>query len=196
MKRLPNNPSDKLIRPGFSLIEIVVVLAIVAVMFGTAMMMVSSPQQEAEIREVHSDIEDLARQAREMSFSYQQPFVVELREGEVLMRPLANPDARIVDDLSESTSTNSGLKELETMSWPRVVTIDPKYELWVLRWGQQNFTYVTGETVESWIHTPNSPCEPVVIKLVSTDGNTLLSRKYHPLTAVATDDELEIRKPQ
>jgi len=196
VKRRQTDPKFKLTRPGFSLMEIVVVLAIIAVMFGTAMMMVSSPQQEAEIREVHSDIEDLARQAREMSFSYQQPFVVELREGEVLMRPLANPDARIVDELSESPTGNSGLKELETMKWPRVVTIDPKYELWILRWGQQNFTYVTGEVVERWIHTPNSPCEPVIIKLLSRDGNSLLSRKYHPLTAVATDDELEIRKPR
>ena len=187
---------SQLTHRGFSLIEIVVVLAIIAVMFGTAMMMVSSPQQEAEIREVHNDIEDLARQAREMSFSYQQPFVVELREGEVLMRPLANPNARIVDELSEAPMENRGLKELETMKWPRVVTIDPKYELWVLRWGQQNFTFVTGEVVESWVHTPNSPCEPVIIKLVSRDGNSLLSRKYHPLTAMATDDELEIRKPQ
>ena len=196
MRHLPNTSYFKPAHRGFSLIEIVVVLAIIAVMFGTAAMMVSSPQQEAEIREVHNDIEDLARQAREMSFSYQQPFVVELREGEVLMRPLANPDARIVGELSESSSTNSSLKELETMKWPRVVTIDPKYELWILRWGQQNYTYVTGDTVENWVHTPNSPCEPVVIKLVTRDGNSLLSRKYHPLTAVATDDELEIRKPQ
>ena len=196
MKHSSYDSHFKPTRAGFSLIEIVVVLAIIAVMFGTAMMMVSSPQQEAEIREIHNDIEDLARQAREMSFSYQQPFVVELREGTVLMRPLANPDARIVDDLSEAPAENSGLKNLETMKWPREVIIDPKYELWILRWGQQNFTYVTGDVIESWIHTTNSPCEPVIIKLVTRDGNSLLSRKYHPLTAVATDDELEIRKPQ
>lgn len=182
---------------GFSLIEIVVVLGIVGIMFGTAIMMVSSPQQEAKIREAHNEIEDLARQAREMSFSYQQPFVLELREGEVLMRPYASPEQRIVDDLSESSEDQlSGLRELESMKWPRVVRLDPEYELWVLRWGQQHFNLVEGEVVERWIHTPNSPCEPVTIKLVSRDGNSLLSRKYHPLTAVASDEELEIRKPQ
>ena len=170
-------------------------LAIVAVMFGTAMMMVSSPQQEAEVREIHNDIEDLARQAREMSFSYQQPFVVELREGEVLMMPLANPDERIIDEFSDEPPQSSGLKDLETMKWPRVVTIDPKYELSILRWGQKYYSILEGEKVERWIHTPNSPCEPVIIMLASRDGNTILSRKYHPLTAVATDDELTIRKP-
>ena len=182
---------------GFSLIEIIVVLAIVAIMFGTAVMMVSSPQQEAKIREAHHDIEDLARQAREMSVSYQQPFVVELSDGEVRMMPLARPEERLVDDLSESTEEqNAGLRKLESMSWPRVVQISPEYELWVLRWGQQYYSLVEGDAVEQWIHTPHSPCEPLSIKLVSRDGSSLLSRSYHPLTAIATDEELEIRKPQ
>lgn len=179
------------------MIEIVVVLAIVAVMFGTAMMMVSSPQAEAKIREAHNDIEDLARQAREMSFGYQQPFVMELHEGEVRMMPLASPDQRIVGDLSESSEEEKQtLKKLESMQWPRVVTIDPEYELWVLRWGQQHYNLIEGDVVERWVHTPNSPCEPLAIKLVARDGSSLLSRKYHPLTAVATDEELEIRKPE
>lgn len=182
---------------GFSLIEVVVVIAIIGIMFGTAIMMVSSPQQEAKIREAHSEIEDLARQAREMSVSYQQPFVVELREGEVHMMPLARPQERIVEDLSEATEDQkAGLKKLESMSWPRVVTLDPEYELWVLRWGQQFYQLVEEDTVERWIHTPNSPCEPLSIKLVSRDGSSLLSRTYHPLTAMAEDEELEIRRPE
>lgn len=182
--------------PGFSLVEVVIVLAIAAIMFGTAMMMVSSPQQEARIREVHGDIEDLARQAREMSFSYQQPFVVEFREGVVTMKPLASPDSQIVEDLPDAGTPPSGLRNLDSMKWPRTLNISDDYALSILRWGQQNYLEIKDDVVVQWIHTPNTPCEPMIIKLTSRDGNTMLSRKYHPLTAMATDDELEIRKPQ
>ena len=75
----------------------------------------------------------------------------------------------------------------------RVVTIDPEFQLSVLRWGQDFYVDLVDNDVEQWVHTPNSPCEPLIIKLTSNLNGSFLSREFHPLTAVATDDELEIR---
>lgn len=179
-------------RAGFTLMELIVVMAIVSIFFGAAMMMMSSPRLEKEIREAHHGIEDLALQARAMSYSYQQAFVIELREGEVRMMPLATPEDEIENELSEEMSTPASLKPLDSMSWPRVFKIDPKYTLWVRRWNSNNYERVTDNTIERWIHQPNSPCEPLAVQLISENGDALLSRAFHPLTAKATDEEMTI----
>jgi prepilin-type N-terminal cleavage/methylation domain-containing protein len=181
------------LRRGFTLIELVFVLAITGMVFGTAIYMISSPQIEKEIRETHHGIEDLVLRARAMSYSYQQPFVVELRAREVRLRPLASPEAEIVQDLTEEIANNGGaLRSLDSMSWPVVFPIDPKYLLSVRRWNSGGFIELEDDDVEYWIHQPNSPCEPMALQLVSEEDQALLSREYHPLTAKAVDLEMAI----
>lgn len=181
------------LRCGFTLIELVFVLAITGMVFGTAIYMISSPQIEKEIRETHHGIEDLVLRARAMSYSYQQPFVVELRADEVRLRPWASPDAEIAQDLTEDLSNNGGaLRSLDSMSWPVVFALDPKYVLSVRRWNSGGFIELEDDDVEYWIHQPNSPCEPMALQLVSEEDQALLSREYHPLTAKAVDLEMAI----
>lgn len=184
--------SQARLRRGFSLIEIIFVMGIAVIIFGAAAYMIAAPKIEQKIRENHSGIEDLALQARAMSYSYQQPFVVELREGEVRMMPLAKPEDELAEELSENVGTPASLKPLDSMSWPRVFKIDEEYELWVKRWNSNDFKVVRDDTVETWIHQPNSPCEPLAIQLISADGQAMLSREFHPLTAKAEDLEMAI----
>lgn len=179
-------------RKGFTLLELIVVMAIVVVVFGSAAYMISIPNLEKDIRQAHSDIEGLALRARAMSHTYQTPFVVELREGEARLRPLANPDAEIAPEVSEEVGEPSSLRPLASMSWPVVVKIDPQYRMAVRRWNSNDFKIVSDNVVETWIHQPNSPCEPLVIELESEDGRAYLSREFHPLTASADDFELAI----
>ena len=179
-------------RAGFTLIELIFVMAIVAVVFGGALVLSSSPKLEQEIRENHGGIEGLALQARSMSYSYQQPFLIELREGEVRMMPLANPnEQREVEDLGD-VGGPSALKPLDSFSWPRVFKIDPKYELSVRRWDGNDYKPVRNDDVERWIHQPNTPCEPLAVQLVSENGDASLSRTFHPLTAKGVDEEMTI----
>ncbi len=192
--RHPSHPSSQDgLRCGFTLIELVFVLAITGMVFGTAIYMISSPQIEKEIRETHHGIEDLVLRARAMSYSYQQPFVVELRAREVRLRPLASPEAEIEQDLTEDAANKGGaLRSLDSMSWPVVFPIDPKYLLSVRRWNSVGFIELEDDDVEYWIHQPNSPCEPMALQLVSEEDQALLSREYHPLTAKAVDLEMAI----
>lgn len=179
-------------RAGFTLIELVFVLAITSVVFGTAIYMISSPKIEKEIREAHSGIEDLVLRARAMSYSYQQPFLIEITESQVRLMPLASPETFTGEDLSEGPGSGGALRPLDSMSWPVVFEIDPKYVLSIQRWNSDGFYEVSDDRVERWIHEPNSPCEPVAIQLVSEEDQALLSRTYHPLTAKAVDLEMAI----
>lgn len=179
-------------RKGFTLIELIVVMGIIVIVFGAGAFMISTPNIERDIREAHDGIEDLALRARSMSYSYQQPFVVELREGEARMMPQASPDAEIAQDLSEDVGLPASLRPLDSMSWPIVFKIDPKYVMSVRRWDSNDFKAVRNDVVETWIHQPNSPCEPLAIELVSESGDAYLSMEYHPLTAKASDLEMAI----
>jgi type II secretory pathway pseudopilin PulG len=186
----PHHPGT--LRRAFTIIELVFVMAITSVVFGTALYVISSPKIEKEIREAHAGIEDLVLRARAMAYSYQQPFVVELREGEVRMMPLAQPEGVIESDLPGGAGQPSSLRSLDSMSWPVIYRLDPKYELAVRRWNYDNFLGVRNRVVERWIHEPNSPCEPMAIQLRSVEDQAFLSREYHPLTGKAVDLEMAI----
>lgn len=112
------------------------------------------------------------------------------------MMPLAQPEDKVAEELSENLGTPPSLKPLDSMSWPRVYKIDPKYALWVRRWNSNDFKLVGENTVERWIHQPNSPCEPLAIQLISENGDAILSRAFHPLTAKATDEEMTINNTE
>ena len=183
---------SRAVRKGFTLIELIFVMGITVIVFGVATYMISTPNMEREVREAHNGIEDLALRARAMSYSYQQPFVVELREGEVRLMPLARPGDQIAQEVSEQVGEKSALRRLDSMSWPIVFKIDPQYTMSVRRWNSFDFKVVDGSIVERWIHQPNSPCEPLAIELVTDDGLVYLSREFHPLTAKAIDLEMAI----
>lgn len=180
------------LRKGFTLIELIFVMGITVIVFGVATFMISTPNLEREVREAHNGIEDLALRARAMSYSYQQPFVVELRQGEARLMPLASPGDEIAEEVTEIVGERSALRRLDSMSWPVVFKIDPKYTMSVRRWNSNDFKIVSDNIVETWVHQPNSPCEPIAIELITDDGQVYLSREFHPLTAKAVDLEMAI----
>ena len=87
MRHLYHDSRRSLNRPGFSIIEIAVVLGVAVVIFGTALVMTGVPNEEKILREEHGKIEDLVLSARTMSVSYQQSFVIELKEGRASLSP-------------------------------------------------------------------------------------------------------------
>ncbi|MGJ8695157.1 MAG: pilus assembly FimT family protein [Verrucomicrobiaceae bacterium] len=176
----------RLTRPGFSLMEIIVVLGVASVLMASVVFLVNSPQEEEAVRKEHAKIEDFVRQGRALAVSYQQAFVVELSEGKVTLGPLINPNEQNV------VESDGGLRTLAEQSWPRIEELDPIYELSVRRWGQQNFNLVTGDLKERWILEPAGLCEPVAILLSKDFGDNSLSRIYHPLTGMAEDESLTI----
>ncbi len=181
---------------GFSLVELIFVLTIAAIVFGSAAYLISSPRTEKKIREAHSGIESLVLRARSMSYSYQQPFAIEIREGEIRLMPLAQPENELTDDFVGGEGVPSSLKPLDSISWPVVFKVSEDYEISVRRWDSVNFKEVDNNVVERWIHQPNNPCEPLAIQLSSLDGEATLSRSYHPLTAKAVDEEMTIGKSE
>ena len=178
------------IRSGFSLLEIVVVLGFAGVILGTAVFMIGTPKAEQALREEHAKIENFVRQGRALAVTYQQPFVVELLQGEVRLRPYADPQQASRYETEETQA--SSLKPLNEQEWPRVEMIDEEYEMSVRRWGLQDALVLEEKKPLLWILEPQGLCEPLSIRLSKDFGDISLARVYHPLTGVAEDEEMTI----
>lgn len=178
------------IRSGFSLLEIVVVLGFAGVILGTAVFMIGTPKAEQALREEHAKIENFVRQGRALAVTYQQPFVVELLQGEVRLRPYADPQQASRYETEETQA--SSLKPLNEQEWPRVEMIDEEYEMSVRRWGLQDALVLEEKKSLLWILEPQGLCEPLSIRLSKDFGDISLARVYHPLTGVAEDEEMTI----
>lgn len=182
---------------GFSLVEVVVVMGITAMMIGTAMFIMNTPNEEREIREEHGLIEDLIRQGRALSLSYQQTFVLELSEGKASLQPLVMPQE---DDESyndeASISAGSNLRKLTDLDWPRVVELSLDYQMRIRRWGKLDFEPITDRHKEEILLEVDGLFEPISVLLTKDDGANSLSRVYHPLTGLAEDEELTITGSQ
>ena len=74
---------------GFTLIEIVMVLAIAAVIMGGAVGMMVYSSDERMLRDASGEIEMLAKRARTTAILQQTPYALEFREGIVRLMPLA-----------------------------------------------------------------------------------------------------------
>lgn len=193
MRHLYHDSRRSLNRSGFSIIEIVVVLGVAIVLFGSVAVIANTPNEEKTLREEHGKIEELALSARTMSVSYQQSFVVELRQGGASLSPLVSPNDEFEEEIPEAgEARDTSLAPLESLGWPREVVVDPEYDIYVRRWGQEDFVLLRGDKVERWIHQPNGLCEPISIQIVKDEGDNSLTRVYHPLTGLAGDEELTI----
>src|SRR6478752_6594950 len=74
---------------GFSLLEIVIVLAIIAVILGSAVGLMVFSSDERVLRNTSGEIELLAKRARTIAILHQTPYALEFREGIVRLLPLA-----------------------------------------------------------------------------------------------------------
>ncbi len=76
-------------RAGFTLLEIVIVLAIASLVMGGAVGLMMFSSDEQALRKASGEIELLAKRARTTAILQQTPYALEFREGIVRMMPLA-----------------------------------------------------------------------------------------------------------
>jgi|GEM_PF-463331 len=189
---LPKTARSVRLEKGFTLFEIVIVLALAVLISGIGIYHIAGPETERELRTEHAKIEDLVLQARTLAVSYQQPFLIRFKEGEVQMEPQAKPEIYGAGDDRPDEEIRSNLRPLSSQSWPRVAQIEPDYLVEISRWGGRGFKTITERHVEEWVFDPDGLCEPIEVRISRNNGDHVISRVYNPLTGLATDEEVSI----
>lgn len=175
---------------GFSLLEIVMVLAIAAMVMGGAVGLMVYHSSESELRRVSSEIEVLAKQARTISLLQQKPYAVQFVPGKVLLRPLAEITG-VLETTNPRGEEGSGSPSESSAPIHKEITLRPELELSVRRWASDSWLQPDEKKSQVWRFDPNGLCEPISVRMVY-DGSTM-ENDFHPLTAAIRESYMEIK---
>ena len=176
---------------GFTLLEIVIVLAVSALIIGGAITTVILSSAERKLKNASSDIELLAKRARTAAILHQTPYAIQFRPGTVSVLPFAE-----TSDLVRASAFGNDLSDGEAGENSRptlrdFIEIDPDILLTVRRWNTNDFTTPTENQIPTWRFDPDGLSEPLTVRL--TIDESYAQDTYHPLTATIADSELEAK---
>ncbi len=186
-----NTPSRGVASRGFTLLEIVIVLAVSALIIGGAITTVILSSAERKLKNASSEIELLAKRARTAAILHQTPYAIRFHPGSIAVLPLAE-----TNDLNRTTALGNeiGGTESEQTSRPTLhdsIEIDPDILLTIRHWNATDFTTPTEVQAPIWRFDPDGLSEPLTVRLTIDDSYA--QDTYHPLTATITDSELEAK---
>lgn len=178
--------------PGFTLLEIVIVLAITALVIGGSITTMILSSSERVLRNTSGEIELLAKRARSASILHQTPYAIEFRPGSVRVLPFAESG-----NLDRTTALGRAIGGTESDTTPRPtlrdeISIDPEIVIGIRHWNGTGFIAPTETLVPVWRFDPDGLSEPLTVRL--TLGESYAQDTYHPLTATISDSELEANK--
>lgn len=173
-------------RGGFTLLEIVVVIALIAIVLGSAVGAMYLNSEERILTDASGEVELLAKQARTTAIFKQTPYALEFREGVARVLPLA------LAGMDEKTTAGGrrigGEKELPPATaeyhW------DPEIHLSVRRWNSTEWLSVGKKAIHVWRFDPEGISEPLSIRY--NTEKSWLEDTFHPLTATIQDTQSEI----
>lgn len=174
---------------GFTLIELVMVLAIAAVIMGGAMGMMIYASDEHALRHASGEIEMLAKRARTTAILQQTPYALEFRQGIVRLLPLAEAGQ---DEKKTAGGHRIGGEPVPRSNGEnRQFALPGNMDVWVRRWNSADWLPTGRTSIHIWRFDPTGLCEPLAVRL--TLNQSWSEDSYHPLTASIRDSQLEAR---
>ncbi|MEI7955557.1 MAG: prepilin-type N-terminal cleavage/methylation domain-containing protein [Verrucomicrobiota bacterium] len=179
---------------GFTLIEIVMVLAIAAVLLGAAVATMVFSTDERDLRKASGQVELLARRARTISILQQIPYALEFRPGVVRLLPFAEAgqdDKKTIDGhaIGGDRVVLPGSSAISPVH--DQLNFDPKMASFVRRWNTVEWLPMSDHFSHVWRFDPDGLSEPVSVRL--TIGGNYIEDTYHPLTASICDTAMEVK---
>lgn len=179
-------------RHGFTLIEIVMVLAISSLLLGGAVAFMAFQTDERDLRNTAGEIELFAKRARTIAILHQTPYAIEFRPGTVRLLPLAEAGQ---DETKTALGQTIGGERAETPDTKGSVhdslSLDPDMASFVKRWNTDEWLPMSDRFVHIWRFDPDGLCEPLGVRL--SIGSNYIETTYHPLTASVCDTALEVK---
>ncbi len=176
-------------RQGFSLLEIVMVLAIAAIVMGGAMGVMTYSSDERALRKASGEIELLAKRARTTAILQQTPYALEFREGVVRLLPLA--EAGNDEKRTAGGHRIGGEPVIPSGGEHRQYMWDGALEVFIRRWNSNEWLNTGKNSLHIWRFDPTGLCEPISVRLVL--DKSWAEDTYHPLTARIHESLLDAR---
>ena len=174
---------------GFTLLEIVIVLAVSAMLLGGAVGLMVLSSDKRELTDASSEIESLAKRARTTAILQQTPYALEFRYGVVRLLPLA--EAGNDEKTTVGGHRIGGEPVVSTSGEHQQFTLPAGMDIYVRRWNSDEWLLTGRNSIHLWRFDPTGLCEPLGVKLALQ--KSWVADSYHPLTAAIRESELEIQ---
>jgi prepilin-type N-terminal cleavage/methylation domain-containing protein len=183
------------LRRGFTLLEIVIVLALAAVIVGGALGYMVYSSDERSLRDSAGKVEVFAKRARTIAMLQQTPYALEFRAGEVKLLPFSeagqdNDRKQILDNVNV-TDNDVGTTEkkrepvYDQLAFPDNMTVSIRH------WNTAGFIQLDRkDSLQIWRFDPDGLCEPVSMRYSVPKG--WIEDTFHPLTATVRDQQSEL----
>jgi prepilin-type N-terminal cleavage/methylation domain-containing protein len=170
-------------RGGFTLLEIVIVLALAAMILAGAVGTMIYSSDERALKSASSEIESMAKRARTIAILNQTPYALEFREGIVRLLPYAQAGQ---DEKKSSRRRPADVEaEAADSSQNREYVLEGGLELSILRWNSNKWLPAVKDTFHIWRFDPDGLCEPISLRI--SLGKSWVEETFHPLTATAQE---------
>ena len=178
-------------RAGFTLLEIVIVLAIASVVMGGAVGYMIYSSDERVLRNTSGEVELLAKRARTISILQQTPYALEFREGVVRMLPLAQAGRDEKRTAGGRRIGGEPAEEADSGGEALTFDLDPEMKVFVKRWDSNEWLPTEKNAIHIWRFDPDGLCEPLSIRYALE--RSWAEDTFHPLTASIRESLLEAR---
>lgn len=180
---------------GFTLLEMVIVLLVIALLGGSAVGLMLISDDERALNRASVEVEVLAKRARTVAALQQRPYALEFTNNRVSLMPLAEaslePGDREKALLAQAEQAEAN-PDLVVKGFAPVHAgweLDADMRIFVRRWATEEWIPVSGELREVWRFDPEGFCEPVGVRIER--GKSWKESEFHPLTGGIRDSSME-----
>lgn len=181
--------------PGFTLLEIVIVLLAIALIGGGAIGMMVLSRDERVLSEASGDVALLAKRARTLAALQQRPYALEFYAGRVTLMPFA--EAVLEPEQREAAAARLAAETADGEQAPGQFNsvhdtweADEEMQVFIRRWASDIWIPVDAKNRQVWRFDVEGTCEPVGVRFQL--DKSWEEAEFHPLTASIRDTSKEI----
>ncbi|BDS05689.1 hypothetical protein NT6N_07290 [Oceaniferula spumae] len=176
---------------GFTLLEMVFVLGMIAVLVTWLTLSVTTVETEERLRRATSEVEVMAKRARNVAIRQQRPYQLTISEGSISIAPqFAQSEVDHFQDETEDGDGDTPRVDFEDVTASEETDETVKYE--IKRWRSDVWEVIEDDRKVVLTLDPVGLVEPISIRC--SVGKSWLMQELHPLTASVRDEEMSIEK--
>ena len=174
---------------GFTLLEIVFVLSMIAILVTWLTVSLSTVESEQKLREAAGRIELLAKRGLSIAVMQQRPYQLTITASSVSIAPrfALGPDESVyIENEQDGAGGESG--SFDDITASEAIDADVSYE--IKRWQSDDWVALEGDKRIVITLNPIGLIEPFMIRC--SMGESWIMHELHPLTAGVRDEEMSI----